>query len=178
MPRNRGICRTILYSSLLKPLLYTGRDALYMPITFGEYDIVASTLVSEIHDNYQRFKESFDKPMPFYIGVPQNSAEKMSVIWDTSYTFNSEAITYSFELARDYTFENPIVKLENLTIPMAEVESLSEGQYFIRVKAYDSGGQSQTAFDSYMTDGGKVYGTRCFYIDARGNVVEDVYVED
>ena len=149
-----------------------------MPVTSEKYDIIASTLVSEIHDNYQRFKESFDKPMPFYIGVPQNGAEKMSVIWDTSYTFNSEAITYSFEIARDYTFTNPIVKLDNLTIPMAEFQILPEGQYFVRVKAYDVGGQSQTAFDSYITDGGKVYGTKCFYVDARGNVVEDIYVEE
>ena len=29
-----------------------------------------------------------------------------------------------------------------------------------------------------MTSGGKIYGTKCFYVDANGQIVEDVYVED
>ncbi len=166
------------YAELLKPLIYTGRDALYMPVTSEEYDVVATTLVDEIKDNYQNFKDSFKNPMPFYIGVPENNGQKLSVTWQASYTFDAEPISYSFELARDYTFEYPIVKQYDLIIPMAEFDLLPEGQYFIRVKAQDTGGQTQTAFDSYITDGGKVYGTKGFYVDENGQIVEDVYVED
>ena len=166
------------YAELLKPLVYTGRDVLYMPVTSEQYDIIATALVEEIKANYQRFKDSFDKPMPFFIGVPQNDGAKISLVWDASYTFDAESISYTFELAKDYTFTNPIVKLENLKIPAAEFDRLPEGQYFIRVKAHDASGQTQTAFDSYMTENGKVYGTKCFYVDASGQIVEDVYVED
>lgn len=166
------------YAELLKPLVYTGRDALYMPVTSKQYDIVATTLVDEIKANYQRFKDSFGKPMPFFIGVPQASGSKISLQWEASYTFDAEAVSYTVELARDYTFADPIFKKENLKIPTAEFDVLPEGQYFIRIKAYDAGGQIQTAFDSYMTEGGKVYGTKCFYVDANGQIVEDVYVED
>ena len=166
------------YAELLKPLVYTGRDALYMPVTSEQYDIIATALVDEIKANYQRFKDSFDKPMPFFIGVPQNDGAKISLVWEASYTFDAENISYTFELAKDYTFTNPIVKLENLKIPAAEFDRLPEGQYFIRVKAHDARGQTQTAFDSYMTENGKVYGTKCFYVDASGQIVEDVYVED
>ncbi len=166
------------YASLLKPLVFTGRDAIYMPVTSEQYDIIATTLVDEIKANYQRFKDSFDKPMPFFIGVPQSDGTKISLVWEASYTFDAENISYTFELAKDYTFTNPIVKLENLKIPAAEFDRLPEGQYFIRVKAHDARGQTQTAFDSYMTENGKVYGTKCFYVDASGQIVEDVYVED
>ncbi len=166
------------YASLLKPLVYIGRDALYMPVTASQYDIIASALVDEIKDNYQRFKDSFGKPMPFYVGVPQPSGSKIGLQWEVSYTFDAEAVSYTVELARDYTFADPIFKKENLKIPTVEFDVLPEGQYFIRIKAYDAGGQTQTAFDSYMTDGGKVYGTKCFYVDANGQIVEDVYVED
>ncbi len=166
------------YSALLKPLVYSGRDSLYAPVTESVYDIVAGSLVDEVKDNYARFYDSFEKPLPFYIGVPQKNGDKIDLIWDASYTFDAEAITYSFELATDYTFANPILKFENLKIPTVEFDTLPEGQYFIRVKSYDMSGQSQTAFDCYITDGGKVYGTKCFYIDAHGNVVEDIYVEN
>jgi len=166
------------YAGLLKPLIYTGRDALYMPVTSEQYDIIASTLVDEIKNNYKAFKKSFEKPMPFYIGVPTSSGQKFSIIWEAAYTFDSEAVSYSFELARDYTFESPLVKLENLKIPTAEFDRLPEGQYFIRVKAYDADGETQTAFDSYIIETGKVYGTKCFFVDAHGRIAEDVYVEN
>ena len=71
-----------------------------------------------------------------------------------------------------------IVKKENLKIPTVEFDKLPAGQYFIRVKSYDASGHSQTAFDYYVTNNGKIYGTKCFYVDAQGEIVEDAYVED
>ena len=166
------------YSELLKPLIFKGRDALAMPVTSAQYDIIANSLIAEINNNYEFYKQCYEKPMPFYIGVPKIVGDKINIIWDTSYTFDAQGISYSFELASDYTFANPIVKLTDLIIPTAEFDKLKAGQYFVRVIAHDAGGQTQTAFDSYMSEGGKVYGTKCFYVDADGKIVEDVYVED
>ena len=166
------------YASLLKPLVYSGRDLLHMPITEPMYDIVANTLTEEVKGNYQRYKESFAKPMPFFIGVPQRQGEKVHVEWESAYTFDAEAVKYTFEIAQDYTFAAPIAKLENLMIPAADFDLPAAGQYFVRVTAQDVGGQTQTAFDAYITSGGKVYGTKCFYVDGKGQIVEDVYVED
>ena len=166
------------YSELLKPLIFKGRDALAMPVTSAQYDIIANSLIAEINSNYEFYKQCYEKPMPFFIGVPEIVGDKINIIWDTSYTFDAQGISYSFELASDYTFANPIVKLTDLIIPTAEFDKLKAGQYFVRVIAHDAGGQTQTAFDSYMTEGGKVYGTKCFYVDADGKIVEDVYVED
>jgi spore coat protein H len=65
-----------------------------------------------------------------------------------------------------------------LTLPRAEFDALPAGQYFVRVIAHDAGGQTQTAFDSYITEKGKIYGTKCFYVGTDGQIVEDVYVEE
>lgn len=165
------------YAELLKPLIFKGRDALAMPTTAAQYDIIASSLVDEAKANYSTYKQSYDKPMPFYIGVPKLDGSKISINWDASYTFNAETITYSLEVATDYTFANPIVNIENIKVPIAQFDSLPAGQYFIRIKAHDSGGQSQTAFDAYMLETGKIYGTKCFYVDQNGQIAEDVYVE-
>lgn len=166
------------YSDLLKPFIYSGRDALAMPITSAQYDIVASSLTDEVKDNYQSYYESYEKPMPFFIGVPIKDGSTVSLQWDTAYTFNATSVAYTFELAKDYTFAVPIVTKTELKVPGVQFELNEPGQYFIRVTAKDADGDTQTAFDAYMTEKGKVYGTKCFYIDNSGAIVEDVYVED
>ena len=166
------------YSELLKPLVYEGRDALYMPITQEQYDTVASSLSDEVKSNYQNYKKSYEKPMPFYIGLPTLEDGMLSLTWDVSYSFDVEAITYSFELATDYNFASPIVKETDLSLPCVKFNPLPAGQYFIRVTAHDEAGDTQVAFDYYITENGKIYGTKCFYVDAEGQIVEDVYVEE
>ena len=166
------------YSELLKPLVYEGRDALYMPITQAQYDVVAAALSNEVKSNYESYNASFEKPMPFYIGTPTLENGKFSLIWDVAYSFDVESITYTLELATEYTFANPIIKETDLTLPYVTFDPLPEGQYFIRITARDEGGDTQVAFDYYVTDNGKIYGTKCFYVDAQGKALEDIYVED
>lgn len=165
------------YAKLLKPYIYSGRDLIYTRLTAAQYDKVANSINAEIADNYVRYKESLEKPMPFYIGVPQKKGDGYTVEWESSYDFGGEDVTYTFELARDYHFRNPIVKQTDLRIPTASFGKLRAGQYFMRVKAQNESGQTQVAFDCYILELGKVYGTKCFYIDRNGKVTEDVYVE-
>ena len=165
------------YSELLKPYIFSGRDALAMPLTVTQHNTIVSSLTDEVKYNYQYYKESYEKPMPFYIGVPVRENDRYTLQWDTAYTFQAEPVSYTFELAGDHTFKNPIVKTDDLKLPMTTFDLLPPGQYFVRVIAKDAGGQTQTAFDSYMIESGKVYGTKCFYVDQNGQIVEDVYVE-
>jgi spore coat protein H len=165
------------YSELLKPLVYTGRDAIYMPITKAQYDILATSLENEVRSNYEGYKKSYEKPMPFYIGVPTAANGRLSLTWDVSYSLDVESITYTLELAKDYTFEHPLIKKSGLVLPSVQFDALPAGQYFVRVTAHDESGDTQTAFDYYITEGGKVYGTKCFYVNAQGEIVEDAYVE-
>ena len=168
---------TKTYSELLKPYLYSGKDLTYVRLTPEEHDLVVDGLNAEIADNYNRYLESQKKPMPFYIGVPQKTDSGYTVQWDPSYDFNGEDITYTFEIATEYSFENPISKQTGLSIPMANFDELPAGQYFMRVQAQNESGETQYAFDAYLLERGKVYGTKSFYIDEQGQVVEDVYVE-
>lgn len=165
------------YAKLLKPLIYKGRDLTYTRLTPAQYDKVVNGLNAEIRDNYERYQESLTKPMPFYIGVPQKKGKQYTVEWDGSFDFKGEDITYTFELSRNYRFTNTIVKKTDLTIPTVTLDALPAGQYFMRVIATNESGKTQVAFDSYILENGKVYGTKCFYVDKKGNIVEDVYVE-
>ena len=165
------------YADLLRPLVYSGKDLTYAPLKPAEYDLMVSSIPEQIRDNYQRYQQSLKNPLPFYIGVPEKTESGYELQWDAAYDFNQEDITYSFELAADYLFENPIIKEENVVIPVMQLPQLAPGQYFIRVLATNESGLSQCAFDYYNIASGKVYGVKCFYVAADGSIVEDVYVE-
>lgn len=165
------------YANLLKPYVYSSRDLAYARLTRSQYDTVVRSINDEIVDNYNRYKESFEKPLPFYIGVPRLKDGGYVVEWDPSYDFDGEDVTYTFELARNYNFQNPIVSLTDLMIPTASFDKLPKGQYFMRVTSKNASGKTQVAFDSYLLEKGKIYGTKSFYVDRDGKIVEDVYVE-
>ncbi len=103
--------------------------------------------------------------------VGQNLAGKniqdnaLNLNWDVSYDFDAEDITYTVELATDYQFQNVIFRQEGVAVPEVQT-SVPAGQYFVRVRATDSSGKTQDAFDYYTTDNGKNYGMKCFYVTA------------
>lgn len=166
------------YAKLLKPYIYSGRDLTYAPLTRTEYDRVVNNINHEIADNYKRYQASLKKPMPFYIGVPQKRDDGYMVEWESSYDFKGENISYTFEISRDSKFNQVLVKESGLMIPTMHFGQLPAGQYFMRVMAENASGEKQYAFDCYRLELGKVYGTKSFFIDRDGKIVEDVYVED
>jgi len=166
------------YASVVKPFVYRYPDSTYAPLTSSQYDTVIGGLKNEIDLNYGLYYESYNKPMPFFIGVPEKKDGMISILWDAAYDFDDEKITYSFELATDSNFSNIIYKNDTLVLPTTQFDMLPQGQYFIRVKATNESGYTQTAFDYYVNETGKIYGTKCFYVNGEGNIVEDVYVEN
>lgn len=165
------------YSAVVKPYVYRMPDVMHAPLTESEYDVVADALKTEIETNYQSYYASYEKPMPFFIGTPWVVDGQMVYNWDASFSFEAQTVTYTFELATDYTFSDPILREEGLLLPELEGEVLPPGQYFIRVTAKNAGGYEQYAFDYYITESGKVYGTKCFYVMEDGSIVEDVHEE-
>lgn len=165
------------YRIVTKPYVYRMPDLMYAPLTESEYDVVADSIAKEVEENYQLYLESLEKPMPFYIGVPEASGDKLTFVWDTAYDFDGENITYSIDVSSDYLFQNIIYSSTDLRIPEMETNILPPGQYFVRVIAENESGKTQTAFDYYSIDEGKVYGTKCFYILEDGSIEEDIRVE-
>ena len=165
------------YQAVVKPYAYSMPDQMNEPLTEEEYDEIASEIPGEVESNYQLYLESLEKPMPFYIGVPVITGQKLKINWDISYDFDAEDITYTVEVARDYLFRDVIYRSERQLLPEAELDLPEAGQYFVRVQAENSSGYTQDAFDYYVTDSGKNYGMKCFYITQDGQVEEDLYGE-
>lgn len=166
-----------IYRDVVKPYVYSMPDIMHVRLTEEQYEIVADSLAEEIENNYQAYLESLERPMPFYIGVPTITDGKTQITWDASYDFDNENITYDVEVASDYLFQNLIYSQQDIRVPYTEMESLPEGQYFVRISATNESGKTQTAFDYYVVEATKIYGTKCFYVLADGSIAEDIYVE-
>ena len=168
---------TAHYRTITEQYIWQMPDMEHLPLTRTQYDIVAKALPEEIEENYQQYPEGYHYPMPFYIGTPSLQNGVLQLSWDTSYDFNAEDISYTVELARDYQFRQMVYREEHVVLPLTQTAAPAAGQYFIRVRATNTSGYTQDAFDYYVIDSGKVYGVKCFYIQPDGTVVEDTYEE-
>lgn len=165
------------YVKVVKPYAFSMPDSLYIGHTKAEYDTIVAAIPGEVEQNYQLYLESLRKPMPFYIGLPEVVNGKLKINWDPSFDYGGEDITYSIEVASDYLYKNVIYKKDGLKLTECTMKKLPAGQYFIRVRATNSSGLTQDAFDYYVIDSGKVYGTKCFYVLKDGKIREDEYEE-
>ena len=164
------------YRGLTESYIWNMPDRLNESLSPEMYDLVAQEIPNEVEFNYDRYLQSLENPLPFYIGVPVEDNGILTVKWDVSYDFQAENITYTAEIASGYDMQNVIASYEGIW-PEMQTDLLPPGQYFIRVKARDSSGNEQYAFDYYVTEQGKEYGIKCFYILPDGTIAEDVYEE-
>ncbi|MBM7642964.1 CotH kinase family protein [Streptococcus loxodontisalivarius] len=163
-------------SSVVKPYLTSQPDNQYWGVTSTQYQEVLDGLPSEINQNRQSFYDSFEKPMPFFIGTPTKAAGKMKLSWDASYDFDKEDITYTVEVSTDYNFATTIFKQENISLTSVTTNLPAAGQYYVRVKATNESGKSQYAFDYYVTsDSQKVTGVKSFFVNSDGSIKEDTH---
>ena len=165
------------YRSITEQYVWKMPDSMYEGVTKSQYDVIANQLHSEIEQNYQTYQTGFNKPMPFYIGSPTPSNGKLKLSWDVSYDFNDEDLRYTVTVSKDYEGKDVVFTQSDLVLPEAVMDMPGEGQYFIKVSVRNASGETQDAFDYYVTDGNKIYGTKCFYVKAGGSIVEDANVQ-
>ncbi len=157
------------YGDIVKPYAYAEPDVMYEPLTPENYDVVLKNLPSLIDSYYEGYLESLEKPQPFFIGTPEKTDLGIRYYWDYSYDFDQEDITYKAVVARNLDCTDIVEKYEGMQNSFNS-EKLPEGQYFMKVTATNESQKTQYAFDSYVTEYGKTYGTICFYVDAEGNI--------
>lgn len=165
------------YAAVVQPYLYRMPDRMYAPLTESEYKRVLQQIPGEIEKSYKKYLDSLEKPMPFFIGIPENDNGVLSFRWEPAYDLDAETITYTAELASDYGFQNVLFRSENQLLTEAEAPLPGPGQYFLRVRATNTSGWIQDAFDYYVAENGKNYGIKCFYINEDGTITEDIYEE-
>lgn len=167
------------YASVVERYAYSAPDNEYMPLTKAKYEDMLEHLPQEVEENYVLYKQSLEEPMPFFIATPEKTLDGIKFVWDTSYDFDEETISYTLEIDDDYSFSSPIIKEDGLFVPEYLYEgNLPAGQYFMRIRAVNESEYEQYAFDYYVTaDSVKEYGVKCFYVLGDGSIEEETYEE-
>lgn len=165
------------YAAIVKKYAYQQPDIMNAPLTEAQYDTLTENIYRNVEEAYQSYRASLDNPMPFYIGVPEPDAEgKLRIVWDPSYAFREGALVYHASIARNSDGTEEVASYDG-EWPEWTTGQLPAGQYFLKVSVRDEAGHTQDAFDYYVTEDGKVYGTKCFYVEADGTISEDVVEE-
>ncbi|WP_027205912.1 CotH kinase family protein [Butyrivibrio fibrisolvens] len=167
------------YSKVVRPYVFSGRDALYTSLTKEQYDTLVSKIPYEPQYYYQEYINSLEKPQPFYIGDISYENGILSTMWDSSYDFDQETITYTVTIARDYELKDVIATYSGVWTNISQQIDLEPGnQYFLAVTATNESGYSQGAFDYYIANDSYYYGMKSFYLDLDGSVIADFEVTE
>ena len=155
------------YSEIVKPYVYSMPDTTYSKLKDPKvYDEFVASLGEEVSYSYDIYKESLKWPWPFFVSLPTIDLSKNETIlsWDSSYNYG-ENVTYDYYLATDYEFENVLYEDHGLSAPMAKIECLAPGTYYLRVTSTGETGYTIDCFDySVKKTGGKSYGCYCFIV--------------
>ncbi len=157
---------------------FSDPDINFIQITKEDYEKICDGLPKLVDVYYQRYLDSLEKPMPFYVGTPQMTASGIKYTWENSYDFDQEDIKYTAIVARDLEFTDVCDKYEDYW-PSFTGQKLEPGQYFLKVYATNDSGQKQDCFDYYYVENsGKNYGTICFYVNENGSISLYINVEE
>jgi len=164
------------YETVTRKYVYEYPDITNEALSSEEYDTIASGLPLLVDEYYDLYKESLQKPMPFYIGIPNKTDEGYVLNWDISYDFQQQDILYDMTLAKDPEMTEIIESYTGIW-PTYTFSILEPGNYYIKVTATDSDGNVQTAFDYYPVENGKIYGVKAIVVNDDGSISE-VEVEE
>ncbi len=174
---NNVLKKALSLSSIIKPYIYELPDRTYARVTEREYDELISMLPEQMDNNYYAYYDSLETPWPFHIMKPENDSGRIRFSWEDSTVLEGD-VTYKFELSNTWDFANVIETAEGLTDSEYSMDKLSEGQYFVRVRAVSSSGLTQEAYEFYNTEiKTRVNGVLCFYVLGDGTVETQIFEE-
>ena len=166
------------YNAIVEPYVSRMPDLHFLPVTLQERETALADTKYEIWANYQRYLETLESPMPFYVGVPEQTETSLLVTWDDSFDFQNEDITYRVVLAKDYENKEVLYEADGIVLPKLEIPLVLEpGQYFLRVVAANASGKQMSSFDYYVNTEGKVSGVYSFYVEEDGSIIPFQVIE-
>lgn len=166
------------YNAIVEPYVSRMPDLQFLPVTLQERETALKDTKYEIWANYQRYLETLESPMPFFVGVPEQTETSLLVAWDDSFDFQNEDITYRVVLAKDYEDKEVLYEADGIVLPKLEIPLVLEpGQYFLRVVATNASGKQMSCFDYYVNTEGKVSGVYCFFVEEDGSIVPFQVIE-
>ena len=131
-------------------------------ITAEEFYGDIAVMLGCVERNYRLFYQDLDKPMPFFLGLPDLSTEQaasgedgkrtVTLYWGRSFDLQGDKLVYDLQISRDKAFADVLYERAGLRT-LEHIVLLPEGKYYWRVMARDAKGNRQRAFDIYWDEG-------------------------
>jgi len=139
----------------------------------NDYNYAYKALTQDVRANYELYLESLKTPLPFYLGTPSINEDVLTYTWDEAYDFDAADVTYLFQVAQDWNFNNILFQNSLVNLTSTETEILKPGVYYWHVIATNKSGFIQYPFDSYYdAQDIRHEGMKSFEITQDGQVLE------
>jgi len=156
---------------IAKPFVFNLPDVAFAPLNIKRYDSVCGSFAAEARVMYEYYMDSLRRPAPFSPKTPVRENDDIVFSWDKSFMLDGSGVTYTIELASDYTFERTLTVRENIQATSFNFNAPPPGQYFIRVTAMSDAGDIRRMNVYYKTLYNSLHaGVQCFYIFTDGSV--------
>lgn len=152
------------YESVSKTVLVQP-DLGYLRLSPEQYEHEYYALAIAPERNKERYYAKLENPLPFYLGEPVIANNKLTLEWSPSYDLQGDELAYDLIISKEPEFGMTVAHYQGLTTTNHTIDLLPTGQYFWKVLAIDSKGNSQYSFDRYYDGEDELFGLRSLVID-------------
>ena len=137
------------YHDIAKEHVSKVPDLSELPSPIEYYEAEYQRILDEPEKNRKNYYQSLEKPMPFFLGETILADDKITFTWSPSFDMQADDLAYDFEISTDLDFATILIREEGIPGTEFTTDKMTEGIYYWRVKAHDTKGNSQIAFDVF-----------------------------
>lgn len=141
-------------------------DYLYLGVTAEERNYVVSRLTTDLQINYDKFLQSLEALMPFWMFEPQVTEDSVLLHWGEAYDFSARKIEYNLLVSRYPDMSQPVIEetaLDELGYRISRSE-LGEGTFYMKVVAVSQDGRTTGACNEIEVNDTDYLGVMSFTI--------------
>lgn len=154
-----------IYKPIVSPFVHRQPDLQWLPRPIAEYEDELEQVKQLTEMTEQKFKESLETPMPFYLADVEQEDNSTIFSWGAAYDLQGDDLTYRFQIAKNPAFTSSIKDIKSTDLSI-KVDGLAKGKYYWKVSAADSKGHEVPSFDVYQDiDDNYYFGVREFYVE-------------
>jgi hypothetical protein len=143
-----------IYYPALSKFTMNMPDVQDTPVTKEQYDKEWDRITDLPEANRNLYYQNLKKPMPFFLGEPVVTDNKINFNWDSAYDLRGLDITYDFIIATDSNMSSVVSEAKNLKTLEYTINALPRNRYYWKVTAHNSEGGEQVPFDEFIDTNG------------------------